>query len=490
MYCRLNLKMAEYVYRRQGINSEDSVDTNFLAQVLKDWFEEVVVTEEKIKKDKKKAPLCEICVREHRFAPERLLEEYVAVFQCFDCEMYVCKNCLSDHRSHEGMKVGRNESERKIEREASESDAIEEQGSSKRMNKGTGLGKKTKRMRLEEEHEREKVREKSGNERMEEESERKLGLFLDDVIKETKTERIEKFENTHVSIYDRVNVKHELDRMNCYITGICGLGNTRWVACDYYNRCIKIFSLGSNVLQRYIRIVASGPGPWDVTEIVVNQNSNEQNLESSSSSEVSDRAKQDKQCLIAVTLLTKHQIVFIDLSKKPAKVHNSMPTEKPFWTLKFYDDKIFTVCGGLLCPNSIYIKSTDRQTLHQFDTDISNIPCPYLAVVSGRVYLCDRDSNKVQCRSVEGQLIKEITIKGSSPVGISVDADKNIYVCANNHNTVYKIDSDLTRYNWVFDQTAGFIESPFAVCYYKDKLFISHAVSPSLNNYVTVVRLL
>ena len=32
---------------------------------------------------------------------------------CFVCEIYVCADCMSKHKGHEGMKVGRKESERK-----------------------------------------------------------------------------------------------------------------------------------------------------------------------------------------------------------------------------------------------------------------------------------------------------------------------------------------------------------------------------------------
>ena len=139
----------------------------------------------------------------------------------------------------------------------------------------------------------------------------------------------------------------------------------------------------------------------------------------------------------------------------------------------------------------VYIKSTDGDTLHMFDTGIyGDFPFgPYLAVVSGRVYLTDRHNNKVQCRNVEGQVIADITIEGSEPAGTSVDPDNNVYVCARWDNNVYKLDADLTRYNSVLDQTTGYVKEPRALCYYRDKLFISHDWSTSLCNVVTVVRL-
>ena len=167
--------------------------------------------------------------------------------------------------------------------------------------------------------------------------------------------------------------------------------------------------------------------------------------------------------------------------------------------LVLYEDKIFTVCSEgrhdspfsvFDSPCYVYIKSTDGDTLHKFDTGIYGYPVPYLAVVSGRVYLTDWDNNKVQCRNVEGQVIADKTIEGSRPEGISVDPDNNVYVCARRDEKVYKLDADLTRYNSVLDQTTGYVESPCALCYYRDKLFISH-VGPlaSLGNVVTVVRL-
>ena len=432
--------MAENIlYDRQETSSEDSE--------AGEWNRQRRIIEEEINEERKIGMLCEVCVREDPFmsiilfmikrqsVPERWFEELLAVYLCFDCVMYVCRNCLSGHRSHRGMEVGRKENETEIAR-----------------------------------------------------------LLLDDVMKESKTERMEKFENSQVRIYDRVNVKHEFDRLDCSIHGLCILENTGWVACDRTNCCIKIFSLGSNVLQRYIRV--GGPlGPGDVTEILVNQNSTEPNLESGSRSEVSvtARAEQDKQCLVAVTLPWEHQIVFIDLSKKPALLHKVIRTEEQCWAIKFYYGKIFTV--GVEhrddAPVSVYIKSTDGVTLRKFDTGIYGyFPDPFLAVVSGRVYLTDGYNSKVQCRSVEGQLIKEITIEGSCPVGISVDPDNNVYVCAWGHKQVYKLDADLTRDNLMLDQTADYMEIPLALCYYRDKLFVSHDGTQSLYNHVTVVGLL
>ena len=416
---------------------------------------------------------CEMCVQEGSII------DSVAVFLCFVCEMFVCVNCVSDHSSHDGMSVGREERE-----------GIGCKSESKRMEeKSKGLGKTSQgedgsdRQKTEKEKEKE---DKTGIRRI-------AKKLWDDVMNESEIESEEKFKTNKVSICDQVNVKHELDQTDCWITGLCGLENRRWVVCDFCNYCIKIFKLGSHVIQRYIRFV--GADPWDVTEIDLKQNSAEPSLVSGSSSGISgtDRADPDKQCLIAVTLPWKHQIMFIDVSKKPALLHKVLYTERECWSIQFYEDKIFTLCRDLSdSPWSVYIKSTDGDTLHIFDTGIYGYPFhgPYLAVVSGRVYLTDWDNNKVQCRNVEGQLIADITIKGSCPAGISVDPDNNVYVCAWRHDTVYKLDADLTRYKSVLDQTTGYVEDPHALCYYRDKLFISHHVGPSyLYNVVTVVRL-
>ena len=414
---------------------------------------------------------CETCVRKGSMI------DCVAVFFCFVCEMFVCVNCMSDHSSHDGMSVGREE--REGMRWISESERMEE--------KSKRLGKTSKRMTFEDESDRQKTEK-------EKEKEDKTGIrriakkLWDDVMNESEIESEEKFKTNKVSVCDRVNVKHELDRMDCDITGLCGLENRRWVACDWFNSCIKIFKLGSHVIQRYIRFV--GADPWDVTEIDLKQNSAEPSLVSGSSSGISgtDRADPDKQCLIAVTLPWKHQIMFIDVSKKPALLHKVLCTERKCWSIQFYEDQIFTVCskGRLLF---VYIKSTDGDTLHKFNTGIYGYPVPYLAVVSGRVYLTDRRNNKVQCRNVEGQVITDITSEGLWPAGISFDPDNNVYVCARRHNTVYKLDADLTRYKSVLDQTTDYVENPDALCYYRDKLFISHYWPPSLDNFVTVVRL-
>ena len=421
---------------------------------------------------------CEMCVQKGSMI------DSVAVFLCFVCEMFVCVNCMSDHSSHDGMSVGREE--REGMRWISESERMEE--------KSKGLGKTRKRMKFEDEIERQKTEK-------EKEKEDKTGIrriakkLWDDVMNESDIESEEKFKTNKVSICDRVNVKHELDRRDCDITGLCGLENRRWVACDYINCCIKIFKLGSHVIQRYIRFVGFDSKPWDVTEIDLKQNSAEPSLVSGSSSGISgtDRADPDKPCFIAVTLPWECQIMFIDVSKKPALRHKVLYTEGQCWSIEFYEDKIFTVSSKDLFDSScyVYIKSTDGDTLHKFDTGIyGDFPFgPYLAVVSGRVYLTDRHNNKVQCRNVEGQVIADITIEGSEPAGTSVDPDNNVYVCARWDNNVYKLDADLTRYNSVLDQTTGYVKEPRALCYYRDKLFISHDWPTSLCNVVTVVRL-
>ena len=417
---------------------------------------------------------CEMCVQKGSII------DSVAVFLCFVCEMFVCVNCMSDHSSHDGMSVGREEREGMECK--SESERMEE--------KRKGLGKTSQgedgsdRQKTEKEKEKE---DKTGIRRI-------AKKLWDDVMNESEIEREEKFKTNKVSICDRVNVKHELDRKDCDITGLCGLENRRWVACDWLNCCIKIFKLGSHVMQRYIRFVMSDP--WDVTEIDLKQNSAEPSLVSGSSSGISgtDRADPDKPCLIAVTLPWKHQIMFIDVSKKPALRHKVLYTEGECRSIEFYEDQIFTLCSKVPYVSLwfVYVKSTDGDTLHMFDTgSYGYFPfhVPYLAVVSGRVYLTDWDNNKVQCRNVEGQVIADKTIEGSWPAGISVDPDNNVYMCARRHNTVYKLDADLTRYNSVLDRTTDYVERPFALCYYRDKLFISHVGPPSLRNFVTVVRL-
>ena len=422
---------------------------------------------------------CEMCVQKGSMI------DSVAVFLCFVCEMFVCVNCMSDHSSHDGMSVGREE--REGMRWISESERMEE--------KSKRLGKTSKRMTFEDESDRQKTEK-------EKEKEDKTGIrriakkLWDDVMNESEIESEEKFKTNKVSICDQVNVKHELDRKDCWITGLCGLENRRWVACDCRNSCIKIFKLGSHVIQRYIRFVGFGSNPWDVTEIDLKQNSAEPSLVSGSSSGISgtDRADPDKPCLIAVTLPWERQIMFIDVSKKPALRHKVLYTERQCWSIEFYYGKIFTVCSEVLfdSPLFIYIQSTDGVTLHMFNTGIHGyfpFHGPYLAVVSGRVYLTDRHNHKVQCRNVEGQVIADKTIEGSEPAGISVDPDNNVYVCTWWGNKVYQLDADLTRYNSVLDQTTGYVGRPLALCYYRDKLFISHDWPTSLCNVVIVVRL-
>ena len=424
----------------------------------------VQMEESTVREREKRNSKCESCVSEG-------LYDSVSIFLCLVCEIYVCAGCMDEHRSHEGMEM------------------IDQNLLGRKKKPGI-FGKLKNRVTtafgLTPESERKGEREESERERM-------LGNFVDQLFSESETERKKELKKkSRVSICDRVIVKHELDRKDCWITGFCGLENRRWVACDWFNCCIKIFKLGSHVIQRYIRFV--GARPRDVTEIDLKQNSAEPSLVSGSSSGISgtDRANPEKQCLIAVTLPWKHQIMFIDVSKKPALLHKVLYTEGECRSIQFYEDKIFTVCSeGLFdCLWFVYIKSTEGDTLHKFDTGIYGyFHGPYLAVVSGRVYLTDWDNNKVQCRNVEGQVIADITIEALWPAGISVDPDNNVYVCARRDEKVYKLDADLTRYNSVLDQTTGYVGEPRALCYYRDKLFIACDGRPFYCNVVTVVRL-
>ena len=156
-------------------------------------------------------PKCEICVREN------VVSESETVFLCFECEIYVCVNCTAEHRSHKGMRLGT-------------------------MNCN-----------------RYRVMEKSDSTEEHSESERMLNEFIEELMIETENERNEKLKNRHVCINDRVNVKHVLDKNNCGITQLCKMEKDKWMVCDNFNSCVKIFKEGSNVLQRYIRF---GFFPW------------------------------------------------------------------------------------------------------------------------------------------------------------------------------------------------------------------------------------
>ena len=433
----------------------------------RDQMEELFVRERE-----KKSSKCESCVSKGEY-------DSVSIFLCLVCEIYVCAECMRKHRSHVGLEMN---DQNLLWRN-------KEPGVwgnlKKTVTKAFGLTSESERKKEREESERKKEREESERAKM-------LGNFVDQLFSESDRKRKKELKKKScASVCDRVNVKHELDRKDCEITGLCGLENRRWVACDYWNSCIKIFRLGSHAIQRYIRFV--GAGPWDVTEIDLKQNSAEPSLVSGSSSGISgtDRADPDKPCFIAVTLPWEHQIMFIDVSKKPALLHKVLYTEGECRSIEFYEDKIFTLCseGRHVSLWFVYIKSTDGVTLHKFDTGIYGYPVPYLAVVSGRVYLTDWHNNKVQCRNVEGQVITDKTIEGSGPVGISVDPDNNVYVCARRDGKVYKLDAKLSCCKSVLDQTTGYVGDPDALCYYRDKLFISHFGPPSLGNVVTVVRL-
>ena len=456
---------------------------------------------------------CETCLRK---SP---VTESVAVFLCFACEMFVCECCKVDHRSHDGIHV--------------ESEVRDETGGksvSKKSSRKTGLWgilKKSKEKKEQTREDRERTGEKSGRKKLkkksrrlektsqghEDESDRQKGIeekeekenkvekrriaekLWNDVMNESKIAREERFKSNNMIICDRVEVKHKLDKENyCSVSGFCKLENKRWVACDPSNSCIKIFKAGSHDLQRYIRMVGSMCEPWDVTEIRLKQKSDESSSEFNKVLYISgsNRTEVFEKCLAVVTLPWLCKILFLDLSKVPATIDKVIHTEESCYSVQCYEDKIFTVCRQVLgSPWSLYSKSTNGCTLTKFNTGFHVYThVPYLAVVSGQVFLTDYNSNKVQCRNFEGNDISEITIEGSGPRGISVDSDNNVYVCAQRHNKVYKLDANLIRYESVLDQTTDYVDEPRAVLYYRDNLFISHFGSPSLRNCVTVVRLL
>ena len=222
---------------------------------------------------------------------------------------------------------------------------------------------------------------------------------------------------------------------------------------------------------------------------------------------VKDRAEQDIQSLIGVTLPTQRKIMLIDFSAKPPLTYRIISTEKECYHIEFHDKKIVIVCKDPNKCHSIFIKSTDGETLNCFIIDtIHDLVVPRFAIISGRVYITDYHRNKVQYRNIEGQVVSEITVKGSGPVGITVDKDNSsmdpdvchnhfdlnnkLYVCAWGLNKVYSFDSALTRYDSELDQIRGVIERPYAVCYHRNRLYMSHRWPKSLGNFVTVIQLL
>ena len=291
-----------------------------------------------------KSPSCEICVR------KRPLLETEAIFLCFVCKVYVCFSCMPKHEYHDGMQVTKTKKESKVEREGSEKmdetserGKNREQGESERVkDKAMGLGKKSKRMRLEADIKRQKEREDTDRVTERDKTRRK---YIFNTMNESENEREEKFYNNQVSIYDRLDVRHELNKAEvCWITGLCGLGNNRLVVCDDNNSCLKIFKLGGKMLERYVWF--SRFPPRGVTEICLKQNISEQKLVSSNSSSITEtaRADSDKHCLVAVTVPKKRQIILIAFSTKPAEIWNVIHTEGQCYSITFYDENIFIGC--------------------------------------------------------------------------------------------------------------------------------------------------
>ena len=354
------------------------------------------------------------------------LVETIADFLCFECEMYVCLNCSVDHSSHNGIKMWG------------------------------------------EEKEKEKIRRK----------------YFDKVMNESEKETEEKLKKNEVIMCDRLKVKQSATEKDCWITALCGLGNKAWVACDYSNSSIKIFKTGNNVLQRCVRLRFEAVG---ITEIQIYQNAAQPNLVSGSCTDnpVSKKEKYH-QSFIAATIPSQLKIIYIDLSEKPASKIKEIETEKDCYDIQFQDGMIFTTCREYPSDWSVYIISISGQTKKKIHTGYTGL-VPRLALVAEKVYLTLCNNGKVQCRNFNGEVISEIVIEKSEPGGISADLDNNVFVCSLFHNSVYKLDANLTRYESVLDQPVDCIKDPYAQCCQRNRLFIGHYELSILRNFVTVV---
>ena len=397
-------EMAETTNSRLGTRKANQEDQQ------SGYFSEI--KEYDITEQRQKYPYCENCVRGNMVD----LYERLAAFLCFVCELYLCATCKSYHWKHECMEVGGKQSE-----------GLEEKNDNKGM-------------------------------------EMKL---LDQLMDESKEKREDEFQKKKASICSRVKVKHELDKENCRITGLCGLDSKKWVACDESNSCVKIFEFGSNLLLRYIQFKSK---PSGVAEI---------------------HAQMDKQCFLAVTLPQKRQIMLLDVGKKPAIEQNPIHTEKPCYDIEFYNDKIFTLCTeGSFSHWYVYVISTKGDKSENFYIDTHKVDVRGLAVFSGGIFLTDHHNHKVYRRNSEGQTTSEILIPRSMSYGISVDPDNMVYICARGRDQIYKLECDLKEYNEMLNKQTNYLKDPCALSYYRSMSFIGHlSLSPS-DNFVTVVRLL
>ena len=316
--------------------------------------------------------------------------------------------------------------------------------------------------------------------------------FVSSMMNESKKERKESLRKTNVCVCDYVDTKHGLVKdKDCDIRGITGYANKWWVLCDYDNYCIKLFSLGSNVLQRYIRL---GSKPWDVTEIIVKNKTTEQDSASCSETDISETDnKPDRKHLLAVTFLGECFILIIDLGKNPAVIHSKIKTEKECLQIDFYDGNLYTACKEL-SRYSVSILSVEGVTLKTFQTDIPGSwhhYWPSLTVLNGNIYMTDYYNHRVVCYNDEGRILHEIRIDLSFTQGICVDrSEDKVYVSSYWHDKVYELESDLSRYTSVIDQTKRYMKRPWAICFYSDKLYVSHYPWSVSGFYVTVVRLL
>ena len=319
--------------------------------------------------------------------------------------------------------------------------------------------------------------------------------------------RREKFMKETAEVCERINVKSDLDRWHCSISGMCIAENSYSVMCDSENRCLKLFDLRTSCMVRRIRLNSEA---HDVTEVNITM---DDRVLRSSTSDFSDvnKAEQSKpklQSYIVATCPKECEILYLNITPTPAKIARAIQTRLPCFSIECSNNVIYTVCRDrhkqnyrwtvdILSSEGDFIGSVDAGIFHP-GVSVEGSSNIYLAVFSGNIYLTDLVNKKVKSVNHEGTVISQVT-ENLIPIGICAAKDNgNIYVCTRftdqegaQPNSLYKMNHLLQFKKSLINLHSDSWYGTRPLCHYKDKIFTCFSKTPhAKRNYVTVIQLI
>ncbi|XP_063425269.1 uncharacterized protein LOC134708557 [Mytilus trossulus] len=134
--------------------------------------------------------------------------------------------------------------------------------------------------------------------------------------------------------------------------------------------------------------------------------------------------------------------------------------------ISYQDQKLYVV----VYEQGIVVMDLNGKTLNTIDIDVSEVY--NITTTSDRIYYTNYNSNTVQCCSMTGQTIwvfKDRSI--TTPRGISVDHNQNVYVAGESSNNLIVIQHDGKDSKVLLTNRDG-LKSPYAANYNKQKKVI------------------